>query len=155
MALAPARGAASRDDVWTHRIMAVIVAVSLLGYFVVSGKYLDPNVGRTLDIPLDHRIPFWPPSVFVYVSIHLMLFFPILQVRDASRFKRISLTFCAYNLLGVAWVSYRFSIVPAIPAHAPRGSLTYPRWYLLAVPGAYALILSCLAVLYWLGFKPF
>lgn len=69
-----------------------VLAFFLLGYFTI-GWLSDPARARSLELPLDSRIPFVLGSVVVYWSVLPMGLLPLFVVRDPGLFCRVALAY--------------------------------------------------------------
>ena len=74
-----------------RRTVLTTIAVGVFCLYVATNHAFAGRPAATLDVPLDHAIPFWPPAMYVYFSVYLFLFLPVAQVRHMKVFERVAL----------------------------------------------------------------
>jgi membrane-associated phospholipid phosphatase len=105
--------------------------IFLAGYFYVSdapgssASQLLENRSISFQTSIDDWIPFDPNAVFIYASLYLVIFLPVVFVRDAKLFAKLAVVFCLYNLIGVALFK-AFPVRMVRPTILPQTS--FPLW---------------------------
>jgi membrane-associated phospholipid phosphatase len=107
------------------RAILTLFAIVVFSLYIVSNRILEGRPAATLGTPLDARIPFLPPAEFVYVSVFLFLFLPVVQVRDLCVFRRAAIAFSVSNLLAIA-IFWAFPVRMVRPEGFPLE--TFPAW---------------------------
>ncbi len=85
-----------------RRAVLTLIAVGVFSLYVLSNQMMVGRPAPFLATSLDRAIPFWPPAMFVYLSVYLFLFLPVVQVKEMHVFTRVAYAFYTYNLLGMA-----------------------------------------------------
>lgn len=102
--IALGRTAVLRDRVVPRALLTIgVVTFFVAGYFGV-GWNVDPAKARDLGTALDHRIPFIPASVWVYLWLFPASLLPLFLVRCPRLFRR---TLLAYGIaIAVSFLAF-------------------------------------------------
>jgi membrane-associated phospholipid phosphatase len=85
-----------------RRALLTLIAVGVFGLYILTNQLMMGRPAPTLETPLDRAIPLWVPAEWVYFSVYLFLFLPVVQVRHPRVFERCAYAFYALNLCSLA-----------------------------------------------------
>lgn len=78
-------------------------AVAYLGFQVVA-RGTDPSTAHRLDTPLDHAIPFWSASVYLYSWSYTSILYPAFVIRSARLFRHVVAAYAC--VVGISLVTF-------------------------------------------------
>lgn len=110
------RGRAGERAAW----LLVVATLFVGGYFGV-GRAVDPTTARSIATPLDAALPFWPASIFVYVTVFPGALLPLFTVRCPRLFRRTALAYVA--VIAVSLACFVALPVTSLPLRADTASL--------------------------------
>jgi membrane-associated phospholipid phosphatase len=70
-----------------QELLTVLMFVVWSGGYLIIAQSIDPSHTEHIDMRVDHKIPFIPQFVFIYIGLYTMYVYPYLLVRDKDFFK--------------------------------------------------------------------
>jgi len=100
-------GTANRQE-----LLTLLMFLLWAGGFFLIAYFIDPAEASHVGIPMDDRIPFFPPTVFIYLGLYTMYILPYMLVKDAETFKVIIGSYITILIIGyVVFLFFPTSIV--------------------------------------------
>lgn len=127
--LFPAKVVRMPSSVWG--INAVVMMVFWSGGYVLTGALAYQGDFMSLAIPIDHRIPFRPEWVFVYLTVYFVFVLPFFYLEDRKAL--IAMDISQFVALGISYTMFIY-----LPVAYDRPSVEvvdFATWTLSVVQG--------------------